>query len=633
MSNGSVSAIAAGWIVALTLAVDPWGWYPFGPVKWMVASVGVLALTALSLRSPTMTIAPRLQLAVGLLLAAFALAAALGVDPLYAWVGTPERHFGLLTWILLALALHVGMNLERPEDVLWGTSIAGAALGAASTLEALGWEPRVFDVDRRLSATFGSPAYLGAAVALLLPTCVATALDRTLAWRLRAIAVLAMPLLVVALLGSGARAAWVGSGIAAVAVGVRRRRVLREVLRARRATELVIASAGAIGIAFVIVFLSPVGARAAATFDADRAGGLSRLDEWHVATTVARDHLAFGVGPEGYRIVFAAGVDAAYERAHGRSPAPDRAHSAPLDVLVTGGLGALVPWIAVVALIGRHVWRALVDDRIWLAGFAAALLAYFVGQLLLFPLAELDPIVWLLAGVVVVATAGPHELRTFSPCRRAMWLSAALALAVVALAAGFTDIVADHRARIAVDASGRGDFEAALVEAERAASLRPDIVRLHLLEAQVALDAGRGTVVALRAADAAHDVSPRDPIVRLRTLTLLVDRAEATLLGKDATEARTEVDRAVRDDPYNAELRVLQGRAARLDGDEQAAEQAWRVAEDLAPRSPVPPADLALLYLDQLRFDEASSAVARALALGPDDTFVAAVRARVDAAH
>jgi Flp pilus assembly protein TadD len=184
-----------------------------------------------------------------------------------------------------------------------------------------------------------------------------------------------------------------------------------------------------------------------------------------------------------------------------------------------------------------------------------------------------------------------------------------------------------------VDAQAHGDLEAALVDAQRASSLRPDLVRVHLLEAQVALAAGRSTVDALRAVDDAHDVSPRDPIVRLRTLTLLVDRAEATSIASHAREARAATDEAAHDDPFNAEIRVLQGRAAYLDGDAAAAEQAWHIAEDLAPRSPVPAADLALLYLDQRRLDEASAAATRASAIDADDTFVAAVRARVDAAR
>ena len=78
-------------------------------------------------------------------------------------VWTPERHFGVVTWLLLAAAFFVGVNLARPVWLWWGIAAAGAVVGLSASAEALGWEPRVFDVDDRLSGTYGSPAYLGAA--------------------------------------------------------------------------------------------------------------------------------------------------------------------------------------------------------------------------------------------------------------------------------------------------------------------------------------------------------------------------------------------------------------------------------------------------------------------------------------
>src|SRR5690606_7689117 len=110
------------------------------------------------------------------------------LDPRYAWIGTPERHFGALTWLISLVALAAGMALTQARDrtvLFGGVALAGIGVGAAGTAEALGWEPDVFAVGSRLSATLGSPAYLGAAVALLLPICAGTAIDRGLPRRLR----------------------------------------------------------------------------------------------------------------------------------------------------------------------------------------------------------------------------------------------------------------------------------------------------------------------------------------------------------------------------------------------------------------------------------------------------------------
>jgi tetratricopeptide (TPR) repeat protein len=624
MSAAATSKVAAVWIVVLVLAVDPGGWYPFGPIKWLVVTTGLMTLTAVTLRERRVVIAVPTQLVMAALVVVFAVAAARGSDGAYSWAGTPERHFGAATWLLLALSFFVGLNLADPQPVLWGVALAGLGVGACAALEAVGWEPRVFDVDDRLSATTGSPAYLGALVAVLLPVTLACACDPTRPRPLRVVAATGTPLLVVAVLGSGARAAWLGLAVAGSVTAWRFRGRVEHISRRTRLA----ATGGVAVLAVVIVAGTPVGARLTALFDDDAPGGRGRLDEWRVAARVVGDHLALGVGPEGYRIAFAEGVDPAYERSHGRDPAPDRAHAAPLDIVLTGGAGALMLWLAVVALVGRFVVRALRDQRLWLVGLAAALIAHVSGQMMLFPLAELEPIVWLLAGVVVASTARAGELRAVAS-RRIVALVAAAA-AAFAFAVGVADVVADRRAREATLALARGDTERAHVLASDAAALRPDVVRLHLLKAETARAADRGALEALAAIDDARAVSSRDPIVTRRRLAVLVERAEATLVPAHALEAQVAVAAAVARDPNDAQLRLLEGRAARLVDDDAAAEQAWRAAEALAPRSAAALVELATLYLDQRRFDDARTALERAAERAPSDARVATVRARLD---
>src|SRR5690606_20027788 len=116
-------------------------------------------------------------------------AAALGRDGIYAWVGTPERHLGVLAWALAALALIVGQSLGDEGDrrtVAAGLVVAGVGVGLVGGAEAAGWEPRVLDVGGRLSGPLGSPAFLGAAAALLLPALVGLAADATWGRRARA---------------------------------------------------------------------------------------------------------------------------------------------------------------------------------------------------------------------------------------------------------------------------------------------------------------------------------------------------------------------------------------------------------------------------------------------------------------
>ena len=82
---------------------------------------------------------------------------------------------------------------------------------------------------------------------------------------------------------------------------------------------------------------------------------------------------------------------------------PDRAHSAPLDLAAAGGLPAAllyVPLVVGVAVVAVRRMRS----GVLMAALAAAVVAYLVQQVLLFPIAELDPILWLAAGVLLATT-------------------------------------------------------------------------------------------------------------------------------------------------------------------------------------------------------------------------------------
>lgn len=607
------------------VAVDPGGWYPFGPSKWLVISVLVPAGVAAMLLSRPARTARWASLAAAALLGWLALAAALGVDGVYAWIGTPERHLGVLTWGLCAVALVGGQSLDLDRDrtaLVWALAIGGLAVGALATAEGLGWEPEIFDVSpSRLSATMGSAAYLGAATALLLPAAIGIASDRELARAPRSCAVAAAPLLTVACLGAGARAAWVGLSVAAVIVLAVHRPAL-----AGRPRATLAGAAGLVVLIAALIALTPVGDRVGSAADPDQPGGRSRVDEWRVAARVIADHPITGVGPEGYRIAFADGVDDDYERAHGRDPLPDRAHAAPLDVALAGGLPALIAWAALMALFVRSSVRAIRSGPPWLAGVGAALLAHVGGQLLLFPTAELEPVAWLLGGVLVAATT-PTTARVIA---RPIPVVLAL-IAVVALAAGATDVIADRRAGHAADALAAGDADGAVTAARAATDLRADEVRLHLLLAQALLADEQGTGRALDAIDDALAISPLDPIARRHRARVLVQRAAATGLPADVAAARAEVDVLVADDPSNASLWLLAGTAARLDADARAAERAFTKAENLAPRDPVASIELALLYLDLDRRDDARAAAGRAVARAPDDPRARDVLARIDA--
>ncbi|MGB8859716.1 MAG: O-antigen ligase family protein, partial [Ilumatobacteraceae bacterium] len=328
--------------------------------------------------------------------------------------------------------------------------------------------------------------------------------------------------------------------------------------------------------------------------DASAAGGATRLDEWRVGLATLVQHPLTGAGPEGYRVVFRDGVDAEYEREHGRAVQPDRAHNGLLDVALAGGVPAALLYgtfvvVAAVEVRRRTRGRALSAP---LLGVLAGIGAYLTQQQLLFPLAEIEPVLFLLAGGVVCSGRPP-----WPASRAASRAVATLAAAVAAggLWWGIRDVAAWHSAHDATVAAAQGDALAAHARAADALRWRSDEVWLHLLSARTAPSPS----AALAAVDDALALSPGDPIA--------LQRRQELLVNLDPAAAFEELHDLVAADPHNAALQLLYGTAAIRTDDEAIAEQAWLRAFDLAPDSPGPRQNLITLYRRQGRDAEADS--------------------------
>lgn len=579
--------------LASVFAVDPAGLAPFGPIKWLLVPVLVFAGVAWSLYEGRLAVT---GVALPVFVGWTAVCASFGLDPLYAWTGTPERHFGVLAWLLVLLGWWAGRSLDGPARrlVIASSAIAGGLMGAWALAESLGWRPlQLVGVGDRPIGPLGSSAFLGAAGALLTPVAIGWAVQAR--DRARIVAGTCAALGLVALAASGARAAWFGAFVAAVIAIV--------VVRQRR-----IALAGlACAVLVVIVGLATGAAGRVGAVASDRDGGAhGRLDEWRIAVKVVAAHPILGAGPEGYRIAFGASVDDRYERAHGRNPVPDRAHSALLDVAATTGLPGLAMYLAAVAVALAGAIRSLRETPL-MAGVAVGVIAYFAQSLFLFPIAELEPIVWLLAGILSVrvwdGTARPQPHRNVAVVTGA--------LAVVALAAGVLDVVSDRRAKHDLALIGNDTIAPA-----NAASFRPDQVRYRLVDLRV--HESNGSTLGLQRAlvDVNHALrtSPRDPVAQREKGRILLELARR---GGSVGRARGYLADLLKEDPRNAETLLRLGIAHDLAGDQAGAIAAWRRAEYLAPKSASASSNLAVAYAKAGRTIAARKAAERALRRDP----------------
>jgi hypothetical protein len=409
---------------------------------------------------------------------------------------------------------------------------------------------------------------------LLGPVALGLAFDRSEDRWWRRLGASAALLVVIALVGSGTRAAWFGAGVAAVVVIVATRPALRSVLWCGVG---LLAAAGAVS-----PRLDEVSSRGEASS--------SRLDEWHVAARVIGRHPIIGVGPDGYRIAVAEGIDDGYERAYRRDTVlPDRAHSGPLDVSLAGGLVAGLLYAGLVGFVGWRCWRLMRSGRPLAIGVAAAVVGYGAQQLLLFPLAELDPIWWLLSGLVLAMTSTDAAVvrhRIVAP-------AAAMVMAAFMLVVGVLDVAADRLARTALTTADRDE---AVDAARRATSLRPENMRYRLVAAETYLD--RGTLAdihrAIAEAGRATDWSSNDPFAADELATAMSRLAGVTGEQHDIAEALEQWQRLVSRDPHRARWQLQLGRAAALAGDTELARRSWSVAKALGE----PGADELLAALD-----------------------------------
>lgn len=639
-----LGALAVGSVVAC----DPLGWWPFGPAKWLVVVTlgGVVVAAAVSPIVGPVRLPRRERVVLLAFLALVGLAAAGGADGWFAWLGTAERRFGALTWFLAAGAYAAGRTLRGHDDrctVARSMVVAALALGAWSVAEVVGGPLIGLATEtRRLTGPYGSAAYLGASAALFGGVAATVALDRseTRGWRVTA--TIATAGAAVALLGSGARAAWLGAaaaGATALVARLRHRRRPAGTVTARaprqtggRAVAGLVALVGVVALA-VAPRLGDVLERSD--------GAASRLDEWRVAVRVIVEQPLLGAGPEGYRLVFAAGVDDRYEQRYGRAVLPDRAHSGPLDVAVTLGLPGLALWLAAVGFVARRAWWALRAGPSAAAALALGWLAHLVQQLALFPVMELEVTAWALAGVLVAwrpahpdpqhrpvhhtsaepnmsapATVPVVVVNTFGSTeghgapghpggtrRRvaALVTAGTLAFTAVLFVGAVRDVAGDRLARRAADALAMGRTGDAVAHGRRAVAMSPHVLRVHLLLA-AAHEAG-GTLAGLDRAIAetlaAQERSPRDPVVAGELARRRSVRAGVTGTAADTYAALDAWRVLVERDPHHAAWQLGLGLAATRAGDVELAERALVRAVELAPGDAV--AADALARLRELR--------------------------------
>src|SRR5205807_5233797 len=250
-------------------------------------------------------------------------------------------------------------------------------------------------------------------------------------------------------------------------------------------------------------------------------------------------------------------------------------------------------------------------------GIAGGCAAYVAQLQFSFPLADLDAVFWLFAGMLL-ASAAPRTTAIPRP-----WALVPLVAALVLAAWGATDMVADRMLRRSLRAEAAGRIADARRLADRAAHLSPG--RVQYLQAAARLHGRVGETASrvedfergLELAEDARRIMPKD-------LELALDRADLYLSWGEVAGDRQLIARAaaryssvLRRDPASSRAHLRLG-VAYVQSDRAAdAEREWRTAASLAPRSSGPFVNLGILHEQQGRKEDARRELQRALTLDP----------------
>ncbi len=318
------------------------------------------------------------------------------------------------------------------------------------------------------------------------------------------------------------------------------------------------------------------------------AGWSSRLDEWELAVRVIARRPLLGYGPEGYRIAAFSAVDDDYVRRFGEVAAVDRAHSGVLDVAVSSGVPAALLYVAVLVVVVSAAVSVIRAGGASERGLAAAVIAYAVGQQFLFPIAEIDPLFWLLAGVVSARArtrrdATPAGLSPSIAVPGAVGRVATamlVSLTIVGAVLGVRSVAADRHAADASHAADRNDAVESSMQAEDLAPLDARHA-LHTAQLSSGLATLNGVDVAIDAVERAEGISPNDPTVRFELARLRSVRASVTGDAGDRERAEQTWSELLRDAPSCARCHLGAALAAGERGDLEQAQLGLERAADL----------------------------------------------------
>ena len=373
--------------------------------------------------------------------------------------GKYRRFEGLLSFINYAVVFFLMVQLvDRParmRSLLRTLFFSGLIVMLYGALQYVGIEPVAYGKlpfeARRSFATYGNPDLLGGFIVLMLPISIALALaeDRVV-WR--TVYWVGSVLTAVVWITAFTRSAWIGGGVALVALVVA---AYRQKLRMR--TEDWVMGGVAAGLAAIIVAVSANSpnevmnffTRIKSIFQFGQGSALTRFQIWQAAIDAIKDRPIFGFGADTFRLVFPMYKPAAYVAVAGYLSVADNVHNYPLQLASALGIPG---FLLLYGLIGWMLWlsfksafaREAGNSRILYSGVWAAALGYMAHLMFGLSVTGTTVILWAFLGLLLAPQARAVEVRAPSAAIGIAGTAAVAAIAAILLAGNVQYVRADN---------------------------------------------------------------------------------------------------------------------------------------------------------------------------------------------
>jgi putative inorganic carbon (HCO3(-)) transporter len=324
-------------LIALCLGLVQFGLFPSQSILFSGAAILWLVVSVREGRLAEAVTPGRGVPAFFLPLALYALwtliSAAMSSDPRASLVDSKQLLMFLMVPVVARFA--AGQRASQTVDIIIAIGAAGALVGIVQ-FAMLGYN----NLDNRPVGPLGHWMTYSGVLMLVICTAVARLIfhPAPVAWPM-----IAVPALLVALVVTNTRNAWIGTLLAV------------SVLLAIRNWKLVFIAPA---VAVVALVLAPglVQDRARSILNPQDLGSRDRIVMWKIGRDMIRDHPVFGVGPEMVQPKYAA-----YRQAY-----PDAVnetnfhlHNVPIQIAAERGIPALILWLWFVGSAGWALWRQL----------------------------------------------------------------------------------------------------------------------------------------------------------------------------------------------------------------------------------------------------------------------------------